>query len=210
MGVAFSFLITSPLVNEIVFVLMIGTFGLKTAVLYAAFGILLGVVGGMVLQRLGLESDVLRYEENTDDLEMPSKLKDKLAFAWAETKYTFLKIFPFIILGVTIGAVIHGFVPTKLIAQYIKSESIFAVPFAVAMGVPLYLGCSMLVPVVFAFTQKGIALGTALAFMMATAGLSFPEAIILKSTMKTRLLVIFFSIVTVGIIMVGYLFNWLF
>jgi len=210
MGVAFSFLITSPLVNEIVFVLMIGTFGLKTALLYAAFGILLGVAGGMILQRLGLESDVLRLEENTDDLEMPTKLKDKLVFAWAETKYTFLKIFPFIILGVTIGAIIHGFIPTELIAQYIRSESIFAVPVAVAMGVPLYLGCSMLVPIVFAFTQKGIALGTALAFMMATAGLSFPEAIILKSTMKMRLLVIFFSIVAVGIIMVGYLFNWLF
>jgi len=211
MGVAFAFLITSPLVNEIVFVLMLGTFGLQTALLYAGFGILLGVVGGMVLQRTGLEKDIInKYANGAPEIEMPKTFEERVKFAYEETAWIFKKVFPFIILAVAIGAVIHGYVPTDFIARYIRSESIFAVPIAVLIGVPLYAGCSTLVPVVFAITQKGIAMGTALAFMMAIAGLSFPEAILLKSVMKIRLLIIFFLIVAAGIIGVGYLFNFIY
>jgi uncharacterized membrane protein YraQ (UPF0718 family) len=210
MGVAFAFLITSPLVNEIVFVLMLGTFGLRTALAYAGFGILLGVVGGMVLQRTGLARDIIHIEKGGPKFEFPETIRDRLKFAYEETAWIFKKIFPFIIIAVAIGAFIHGYVPTELITKYIKSGSIFAVPLAVIIGVPLYAGCSTLVPVVFAFTQKGVALGTALAFMMAIAGLSFPEAILLKSVLRLRLLLIFFGIVAAGIIMVGYLFNFLF
>ncbi|MFC1637688.1 permease [Candidatus Margulisiibacteriota bacterium] len=210
MGVAFAFLITSPLVNEIVFVLMLGTFGLQTALAYAGFGILLGVVGGMVLQRTGLEKDIIHVERGGPKFEYPETLRDRLKFAYEETAWIFKKIFPFIIIAVAIGAFIHGYVPTELITRYIKSQSIFAVPLAVIIGVPLYAGCSTLVPVIFAFTQKGVALGTALAFMMAIAGLSFPEAILLKAVLRLRLLLIFFGIVAAGIITVGYLFNFLF
>lgn len=210
MGVAFSFLITSPLVNEILFVLMLGTFGLRTALLYAAFGITLGIIGGMVLQRTGLEKDIIKLEEGAKLFEPPEDMKGKLKFAYEETAWIFKKIFPYIVIGVGIGAVIHGYVPTELITRYIQSESTFAVPIATLIGVPLYAGCSTLVPIIFAFTQKGIAIGTAMAFMMATAGLSFPEAILLKSVLRIRLLLIFFAIVAVGIMGAGFLFNLLY
>jgi len=210
MGVAFAFLITSPLVNEIIFVLMLGTFGPKVAFTYAGFGIMLGVICGMVLERTHLKHDIIKLDKPEQLHEMPQDLKGKLKFAYEETAWIFKKVFPFILIGVGIGAVIHGYVPTELITTYIKSESIFSIPIAVLIGVPLYAGCSTLDPVVFAFTQKGIAIGTALAFMMAIAGLSFPEAIILKSVMKLRLLAVFFTIVALGIMAVGYLFNFLF
>lgn len=210
MGVAFAFLITSPLVNEIVFVLMLGTFGPVMALTYAGFGIGLGVVCGMILHRTGLKNDIIKLDKPAEMMEMPQTLSEKLRFAYGETEWIFKKIFPFIIIGVAIGAVIHGYVPTELITRYIKSESIFAIPIAVIIGVPLYAGCSTLVPVVFAFTQKGIAIGTALAFMMAIAGLSFPEGVILKSVMRFRLLFTFFGIVAAGIMAVGYIFNLLF
>ena len=210
MGVAFAFLITSPLVNEILLVLMLGTFGLKMALVYAGFGILLGVVCGMVLQRTGLKNDIIRLDKPAEMMEMPQTLKGKLKFAFAETEWIFKKVFPFILIGVAVGAAIHGYVPTELITHYIRSDSPLAVPVAVIIGVPLYAGCSTLVPIIFAFTQKGIAIGTALAFMMAIAGLSFPEAVILKSVMRLRLLAVFFFIVALGITAVGYLFNFLF
>jgi len=207
LGVAFAFLITSPLVNEILFVLMAGTFGLKIALLYAGFGIMLGVLGGMVLQRFNFEGDLIKEDKKGCVQEMPKGMKDKLKYTYEETAWIFKKVFPFIVIGVAIGAYIHGYVPTEWIRAHINSDSIFSVPIAVIIGVPLYAGCSTLVPIIFAFTQKGIAIGTAMAFMMAVAGLSFPEAIILKSVMKTRLLVIFFTIVAIGIMLVGYLFN---
>jgi len=209
LGIAFAFLVTSPLVNEIVFVLMLGTFGPGIAFLYAGFGILLGVVCGMILQRTHLEKDIIKMDKPAEMMEMPQTLPDKLKFAYAETAWIFKKVFPFILIGVAIGAFIHGYIPTEMITRYIRSESILAVPLAVILGVPLYAGCSTLVPVIFAFTQKGIAMGTALAFMMAVSGLSLPEAILLKSIMRLRLLVVFFAIVTLGIIVLGYLFNWL-
>ncbi|MFH1683274.1 MAG: permease [Candidatus Margulisiibacteriota bacterium] len=210
MGVAFSFLITSPLVNEIIFVLMLGTFGPKVAFTYAGFGIMLGVICGMILERTHLRHDIIKLDKPEALAEMPQDLRGKLKFAYIETEWIFKKVFPFILIGVGIGAIIHGYVPTELITQYIRSDSVFAIPLAVIIGVPLYAGCSTLVPVVFAFTQKGVAIGTALAFMMAIAGLSFPEAIILKSVLKFRLLAVFFTIVALGIMAVGYLFNFLF
>ncbi|MBI5399632.1 permease [Candidatus Saganbacteria bacterium] len=210
MGVAFSFLVTSPLVNEIVFVLMLGTFGPKMAVVYAGFGILLGVICGAILQRTGLQQDLIELNDAAEMMEMPQNLQAKLIFAYDETKWMLKQIFPFMVLGVLIGSVIHGYLPNDWVAHYVNSKAWWAVPIAVLIGVPLYVGCSTLVPIIFAFTLNGVAIGTALAFMMAAAGLSLPEAIILKSVMKWRLLLVFFGIVTLGIIAVGYLFNWLF
>jgi len=210
LGVAFSFLITSPLVNEIVFVLLLGTFGLKMAVVYAVFGLALGVFGGIVLGRFKLEKDIINLDLDSKDQYMPKTFQGKIEYATSETIQIIKRLFLFILLGVGIGAIIHGYVPQEFITNYIKSESFFAVPIAVIIGVPIYAGCSTLVPIIFAITQKGVAIGTALAFMMAVAGLSFPEAILLKGVLKLRLLLIFYAIVAVGIILIGYLFNIIF
>jgi len=208
LGVAFSFLITSPLVNEVVFIIMIGTFGLKVAVAYAVSGILLGVIAGMVLGSLGLEHLLIRKTKEISCVEdMPTTLKDKLAFAYDNTADTLKNIALYIVLGVGVGALIHGYVPQSFFEQYISADNLFAVPLAVLLGIPVYAGCSTLVPVIFAITSKGIPLGTSLAFMMAIAGLSLPEAMILKSTMKAKLLGVFYVIVAIGIIFIGYLFN---
>jgi len=210
LGVAFSFLITSPLVNEIVFVLLLGTFGFKMAVIYASFGIVLGVTAGMILGRFKLDQDIVNLDLNVKDDYMPVTMQGKVEYAASETVQIVKKLFIFIVIGVGIGAIIHGYVPQEFITQYIKSESILAVPIAVLLGIPIYAGCSTLVPVIFAITQKGVAIGTALAFMMAVAGLSFPEAILLKGVMKIRLLALFYAVVGVGIILIGYIFNLIF
>lgn len=210
LGVAFSFLITSPLVNEVVFVLMLGTFGFKMAILYAGVGIVLGVVAGMVLGRFKLDKDIINLDLNNKDDYMPVSMQGKVEYAVGETFQIVKRLFVFILIGVGIGAVIHGYIPQEFITQYIKSESVFAVPIAVLIGIPIYAGCSTLVPIIFAFTQKGIAIGTALAFMMAVAGLSFPEAALLKGVMKTRLLLLFYAVVGLGIILIGYTFNIIF
>ena len=206
-GVAFAFLITSPLVNEIVFVLMIGTFGLKTALLYAVFGVVLGVVGGIVLGKMGFEKDIININVNPEKEHHPRSLKKRIELAIFDTREIIKSILPYVLAGIGIGALIHGYIPEEMITNYINSDSIFAVPIAVLIGVPIYVGCSTLVPVVFAITQKGIVLGTALAFMMSVAGLSFPQGVMLKSVMRWRLLVTFFGIVSLGIIIIGYLFN---
>ena len=210
LGVAFAFLITSPLVNEVLFVLMLGTFGLKTALLYAGFGVLLGVIGGVVLERLGLEKDLIGFDSKPLELALPKTILEKIKYALTEARETFYWIFPYLLAGVAIGAAIHGFIPTDWIVRHINSRSVLAIPIAVVLGVPMYAGCSTLVPIVFAFTQKGIAIGTAMAFMMAVSGLSLPEAILLKRVMRLRLLLVFFGVVAIGIVGVGYLFNLLY
>lgn len=209
-GVAFSFLITSPLVNEIVFVLLLGTFGPKIALVYVGFGVALGVIAGLILERFNLSKDIINLDLESKESDLPKTFKGRIDYAVGETTWIIKHLFIFIVIGVGIGAVIHGYVPEEWITQYLKTSSIFAVPLAVIIGVPIYAGCSTLVPVIFALTQKGVALGTALAFMMAVAGLSFPEAVLLKSVLKIRLLAIFYAVVTVGIILVGYIFNLIF
>jgi len=211
MGVAFSFLITSPLVNEVVFVMMLGTFGLKTAILYASFGIVLGVVLGIILEKLGLKKE-LEFKKNKDhDYDSHEKsfetLKDRLLFA-AKDSYKMAKgILPFVILGMAIATLLNFYFPAELLAKYIGSGNWFAVPLAVLIGIPIYAGCSTIVPIAFAAVINGVPLGTALAFVMSVAGLSLPEALILKKVMSVKLLVIFFSLVGAGIVAAGFLFN---
>jgi len=212
LGIAFSFIITSPLVNEVVFVLMGGTFGWKIATLYALSGIILGVVAGMVIGKMKLEKEIiLKFNDNAGEklsLEyLPKSIEGKIQYSLKESFATFKKLWLVIAIGVGIGAGIHGYVPAEFFQQYLNINSLLAVPLATLIGIPIYAGCSTLVPIVFALVGQGIPLGTALAFMMAIAGLSLPEAIMLKKVMTIKLLAIFFGTVAVGIILIGYLFN---
>ncbi|MBI5414856.1 permease [Candidatus Peregrinibacteria bacterium] len=212
LGIAFSFIITSPLVNEVVFVLMGGTFGWKIAALYAFSGIILGVVAGMIIGKMKLEKEViLKLNDNAGkslSLEyLPKSLEGKIQYALKESFGTFKKLWWIIAIGVGIGAAIHGYVPAEFFQQYLNINPLLAVPLATLVGIPIYAGCSTLVPIVFALVGQGIPLGTALAFMMAIAGLSLQEAIMLKKVISMKLLAIFFGTVAVGIMLIGYLFN---
>lgn len=210
LGVAFSFLITSPLVNEVVFVMMGGTFGWRIAFIYALTGILLGVIGGLILGRLKLDQELLVGEgKDLPEQYLPVTFAGKMEYAWRDSLSVVSRLFWFILIGVGLGAIIHGYVPAEIFTRYIDPKSIFAVPLVVLIGVPIYAGCSTLVPIIFAVTLKGIPLGTSLAFMMAVAGLSLPEALMLKGAMTWKLLSIFFGLVTAGIIIIGYLFNFM-
>lgn len=210
-GIAFSFIITSPLVNEVAFVIMGGLFGWKLAVLYAVSGILLGVIAGMVIGALKMEDNIILDNDGkeTESEYMPKTFSGKLQFALIEGGKTFKKLYPYVLGGVALGALIHGYVPREFFESYIGSHNILSVPIAVLVGIPIYAGCSAIVPLIFSITANGVPLGTSLAFMMAIAGLSLPEAIILKRVMSFKLLAAFFGIVAVGIILIGYLFNFL-
>jgi uncharacterized membrane protein YraQ (UPF0718 family) len=209
-GAAFSFLATSPLINEYVAVLMLGFFGWKIAAAYVVVGILLGIIAGTVVSRFGMEKHLVR------DISVRKKaLKghvfrsfgERLSFGYEEAKTIVWKLWPWILVGVGIGAVIHGFIPEEAINSIVSSGGVLAVPLAVLIGIPIYANCSAVVPIAVVLFQKGVPLGTALAFMMATAALSLPEAIILRRVMKLPLLAAFFGMVALGIILMGYLFN---
>ncbi|MDP2642922.1 MAG: permease [Candidatus Peregrinibacteria bacterium] len=214
LGIAFSFIITSPLVNEVVFVLMGSTFGWTIALLYAIAGITLGVIAGLILGKMKLEKEIiLKFDDNSgkklDPEYLPKSFEGKIQYSLSESFSTLKKLWFVIALGVAIGAAIHGYVPADFFKEYLNINSLLAVPLATLAGIPIYAGCSALVPVVFSLTAQGIPLGTALAFMMAIAGLSLPEAIMLKKVMSIKLLAIFFGTVAVGIILIGYLFNFI-
>ncbi len=208
-GVAFSFLITSPLVNEVAFVIMGEYFGWKLAAAYAVTGILLGVFGGLILGFLKADKEfVLEKSIASCSQEKSFKgFKPRLRYAYSEGKKTFLSLLPYVIVGVALGSVIHGYVPQEFFMETVGKYGILAVPAAVLLGVPIYAGCSTVAPLIFTITSNGVPLGTSLAFMMSIAGLSLPEAVMLRRVMSVKLLVIFFGIVTVGIVGVGYIFN---
>lgn len=211
LGIAFSFIITSPLVNEVAFIIMGGLFGWHLALLYAISGILLGVIAGLFLGSLKLNKEIIL--NNGTDIrkisEMPKKIRKKIDFAIQQGLRTFKKLLPYVLGGVGLGAIIHGFVPQDFFINTVGKYSILSVPIAAVVGIPIYAGCSTVVPLIFSITANGVPLGTSLAFMMSIAGLSLPEAIILKRVMTIKLLAIFFSSVAVGIIIIGYLFNFI-
>jgi len=212
LGVAMSFLVTSPLVNEYLAVLMLGFFGLEITAIYIASGILLGVASGLLIGRMGLEREVA-----TDMFSSKGKAElvfaswpERFDFALYEARSVILSLAPYLVAGIAIGAIIHGYVPEELVRSAAESAGAFSVPIAVLIGVPRYANCSAVVPLALALFQKGAPLGTALAFMMASSALSFPEAVILRRLMRIRLLLVFFAMVAVGIILIGYIFNALF
>ena len=229
LGVTFSFLITSPLVNEYVAVIMFGVFGWKITVAYIAAGILIGVVSGLILGEMKLEKHLMKgfikkehklkckcemEKELEDELnqkeEEKMSFKHRVDFGITEAKNIIKMIWIYVLIGLAVGAIAHGFIPNELIEKAVTSTGVFAVPLVVLIGIPLYANCAAIIPVAVVLFEKGVPIGTALAFMMATAALSLPEAIILKRVMKTKLIVIFFGIVGISIIAIGYLFNFLF
>ena len=216
LGVTFSFLITSPLVNEVAIGLFVGLFGLKTTLIYIVSGVLLGTISGIILQNLKLEryltpwvKEVLENAErdqHTFQLEEQS-FKQRLPVIWAEVLKIIKGIIPYVIVGIAIGGLMHGYVPEGFFEKYMAKDNLFAVPIATILAVPMYSNAAGILPVVQVLVAKGIPLGTAIAFMMAVVGLSLPEAMLLKKVMTFKLIAIFFAVVTLCIIISGYLFN---
>jgi len=211
LGVTFSFLITSPIINEYLVVLMIGTFGWKIALLYVISGLLIGFFSGLILGKMQLErflvEDMNAAPIADEEKEMVPTFKSRISFGWREAADITYKLWIWVLVGVAIGAGIHNYVPQEMIQGVLSKTGIFSVPIATIIGVPMYGSCAAIVPIAVVLFEKGIPLGTALSFMMAVSALSLPEAIMLRRAMKLKLIVIFFTITTVAIILTGYLFN---
>ena len=219
LGVTLSFLITSPLVNEVAVAMFLGAFGIKATLVYVISGILLGCVGGFVLGRMHLEPYL------SDWVKQVQLQSEKQTAEWEQERTSFMQRLPIVIrdswrivrgvllyifIGIGIGAFMHDFVPEGFFEQYMSRDNWYAVPLSVMLAVPMYANAAGIVPVIEVFVAKGIPLGTAIAFMMAVVGLSLPEATLLKKVMTWRLIVVFFTTVTLFIILSGYLFNFLF
>lgn len=215
LGVTFSFLITSPLVNEVAIAMFIGMFGLKATIIYVGSGILLGTLGGWLLGKFNLEPLLSDWVKKILDNKMQQakyevekqtfqqRLPDITRGAWDIVKSVLL----YVIIGIAIGAAMHGYVPENFFNQYLGGGEWWTVPLAVLIAVPMYANAAGIVPVIQVFVAKGVPLGTAIAFMMATVGLSIPEATLLKKVMSLKLIAIYFGVVTLCIILSGYVFN---
>jgi len=219
LGVTFAFLVTSPLINEVAIAIFIGTFGLKVTIIYVISGILLGVTSGMILGKMKLEyllTDWVKKVWQDSERENDKFRAEKLSFvkripfiindAWGIIKSVAI----YVVIGIAIGAGMHGYIPKGFFEQYIGKDTWYAIPLAVIIGVPMYANAAGIIPVIQVFVAKGIPIGTSISFMMAVVGLSIPEAILLKKVMTGKLIAIFFSVVAVCIIISGYLFNFLF
>jgi uncharacterized membrane protein YraQ (UPF0718 family) len=218
LGVTFSFLITSPLVNEVAVAMFLGLFGLKVTLVYAISGILLGTFGGFLLGKMNLDrflSDWVKQIQATSEQEAEQWETDKTPFidrlpiiireGWGIVQ----KVLLYVIIGIAIGAAMHGYVPENFFTGYLSADKWYAVPLAVILAVPMYANAAGIVPVIQVFVAKGVPMGTAIAFMMAVVGLSLPEATLLKKVMQWKLIGIFFGTITVFIILLGYLFNFI-
>lgn len=212
LGVTFSFLIAAPMINEVALVLLFGLFGWKTALLYMSTGLMIAIFSGYVIGKLKLEKYVESwvYEVKAGHPEME---EEKTSFSIRITsgidavKEIVSKVWIYIVIGIAVGAGIHGYVPENFMAGIMGKSAWWSVPIAVILGVPMYSNAAGIIPIVQALLEKGASLGTVLAFMMSVIGLSLPETIILKKVLKLQLIFVFVSVVAVGIIIVGYLFN---
>ncbi|MBF0384998.1 MAG: permease [Candidatus Omnitrophica bacterium] len=209
LGVAFSFLITSPLINEYLVVLMLGFFGVKITVLYVLTGMLLGIFSGLIIGKMNLGGNLVQgfVSGEKEDVVDYSTLKERAFYGLSEAIGIIKKIWVWVLAGVGVGAFIHNYIPQEAVQAAIGRTGIFSVPIAVLLGVPMYGSCAAIVPVAVVLFNKGVPLGTALSFMMAIAALSLPEAIMLRRVMNLSLIAIFFGITALGIIFIGYLFN---
>jgi hypothetical protein len=215
LGVTFSFLIAAPMINEVALVLLFGLFGWKTALLYASTGLLIAISSGYVIGRLKLERYVENwvYQIKSQDqyiIEEKISYSERIDLGIAAVKEIVAKVWIYIVIGIAVGAGIHGYVPENFMASLMGKSSWWSVPIAVIIGVPMYSNAAGIIPIVQALLEKGASLGTVLAFMMSVIGLSLPETIILKKVLKFQLIGIFIGVVATGIIIVGYLFNFIF
>jgi uncharacterized protein len=213
LGVTFSFLIAAPTINEVAVVMLFGLFGWKIAGFYVLTGLIIAIIGGALIGRLKME----RYVEDfvwkmqqqgtleSEKLTWPVRIQR----AWDSVKEIVSKVWPYVLVWIAVGAGIHGYVPQTALAAIMGKQAWWSVPAAVLIGIPLYSNAAGVMPVVGALIEKGASLGTALAFMMAVVGLSLPEAVILRRVLKMPLLVTFFGIITLAIIITGYIFNWI-
>lgn len=213
LGVTFSFLVTSPIVNEAAFAILLAAFGWKVAVTYGAMGVLIGVVSGMIIGRFKPEAHLETEAFNGEafnKLRPDMTQKQRLAYAGEHVTDILKRIWIYLLIGIGIGAAIHGWAPADILAKYAGSDNPFSVVIAVLCGIPLYSNALGTIPIAEALIGKGVGLGTALAFMMAVTALSVPEMVLLRKVMKPRLIAIFVATATLGILIVGWMFNLLF
>lgn len=208
-GVTFSFLISSPMVDLASFVMLMSFFGLKFSVIYVVVGLVLAVVGGYIIDRLDLGRDVVRYETASDKPLDELTLKDRIDFSIQQVKEIFQRVWLYVLGGVFIGALIHNWIPESFITSILGEDNPFAVVIATVIGMPIYADIFGTLPIAEALIAKGVSVGTVLSFMMSVVALSLPSLIMLSKVVKGKLMVAFVSIMFVGIILIGYLFNFL-
>jgi uncharacterized membrane protein YraQ (UPF0718 family) len=212
LGATFSFLVSAPMVNEVALFMLLSLFGWRIALFYAATGVFIAFLSGWVIGKLRMERHLeawvmeIPFEASVADSQAVS-FSTRLDLALQATRDIVLKVWPYVLAGIAVGAFLHGYVPAELMARFMGKSSWWSVPLAVLIGVPLYANAAGIIPIVQVLLAKGAAMGTALAFMMAVTGLSLPETVILRKVMRPTLLVTFLGIVAVGIVLVGFLFN---
>jgi uncharacterized protein len=214
LGVTFSFLIAAPLVNEVAVILLYGLLGWKIAAIYLSAGLGIAIISGLIIGMVNpekhLEPWVKELRNSTDTEETKETTwQTRIVFAYHATKDIVGKIWAYILVGIALGAVIHGYVPTSFMTMVMGSHSWWSVPLAALLGIPLYTNAAGVLPIVEALITKGAAVGTVLAFMMSVIALSFPEMVILRKVLKPKLIGMFLGVVILGIVVVGYLFNWI-
>ena len=210
LGITFSFLVASPLINEVAAAMLLAMFGWQIALIYIVSGLIIAIVAGIIIGRLHLESEVEDFVWKCKMYDGPDKAmtwRERIAFGISESKSITLTVLPYIVLGIAIGAVIHGYAPADFLVGIAGPGNPLAVPIAVLIGIPLYSNAAGMIPIMEVLTAKGMAMGTALAFMMSVIGLSLPEMVILRKVIKIKLILIFAGILFVSFTLTGYLFN---
>lgn len=213
LGVTFSFLIAAPTINEVAVILLFGLFGWKVASLYIASGLAVAILAGYIIGRLKMEKYVedfvWKVHRQVNVTEEKPSWEERIERAWVSVKEIVGKVWLYVVIGIAIGAGIHGYVPEDALASILGKQAWWSVPAAVLIGIPLYSNAAGIVPIVGTLIEKGASVGTSLAFMMSVIGLSLPEAVILKRVLKMPLLITFFVVIAIAIIITGYLFNWI-
>jgi uncharacterized membrane protein YraQ (UPF0718 family) len=214
LGVTFSFLIAAPMINEVAIILLFGLFGWKTALIYVVTGLFIAITAGWIIGRLHLEKWVEDWVYTLKAGQQPEEEKltfqDRTKRGFEAVKEIVGKVWIYVVIGIAVGAGVHGYVPQDFMASFMGKSAWYSVPLSVLIGIPLYSNAAGIIPIVSTLIEKGAALGTALAFMMAVIGLSLPEMIILRKVLKLPLIFTFIGVVGTGILIVGYLFNFIF
>ncbi len=213
LGVTFSFLIAAPMINEVALVLLVGMFGWKVAVIYVGTGLAIAIFSGWLIGKFGLEKYVAEWvysikANHQNDTEDRLAFYERIKAGYESVKEIVGKIWIYIVIGIAVGAGAHGYVPEDFLGSLLGKENWYGVPLAILMGIPMYSNAAGVIPIVSVLIEKGVSLGTALAFMMSVIALSLPEIIILKKVLKWQLITVFVGIVAVGIVIVGFIFNY--